>query len=139
MSLLDMDKLSFHEIFELFFSIFQLWSFHEIFNCHRNLDGIPNHVFVGHGRTQVHFTSFFFKFSYGTFSFHEFFFRYIGMVFNLLQGPFIFAVAMCRTRVAFLFKKYFCHDSCCFGFCKSEEFINEECEELATIGKRSMP
>ena len=62
--------------------------------------------------------------------------RYIGMVFNLLQGPFIFAVAMCRTRVAFLFKKYFCHDSCCFGFCKSEEFINEECEELATIGKK---
>jgi hypothetical protein len=55
------------------------------------------------------------------------------MVFNLLQGPLIFCVAMCRTRVAFLFKKYFCEDWCCFGCCKSEEFINEECEELATI------
>ena len=24
------------------------------------------------------------------------------------QGPLIFVVAMCRTRVAFLFKRYFC-------------------------------
>lgn len=55
------------------------------------------------------------------------------MVFNLLQGPLIFCIAMCRTRVAFLFKKYFCEDWCCFGCFKSEEFINEECEELAVI------
>ena len=59
--------------------------------------------------------------------------KYIAMVFNLLQGPLIFCVAMCRTRVAFLFKKYFCEDWCCFGCFRSEEFINEECEELATI------
>ncbi len=55
------------------------------------------------------------------------------MVFNLIQGPLIFCVAMCRTRVAFLFKKYFCEDWCCFKCLRSEEFINEECEELATI------
>ena len=59
--------------------------------------------------------------------------KYIGMVFNLLQGPLIFCVSMCRTRVAFLFKKYFCQDWCCFGCFKDEEFINEECEELAVI------
>lgn len=59
--------------------------------------------------------------------------KYISMVFNLLQGPLVFCIAMCRTRVAFLFKKYFCEDWCCFGCCKSEEFIDEECEELATI------
>ena len=59
--------------------------------------------------------------------------KYIGMVFNLLQGPLIFCVSMCRTRVAFLFKKYFCQDWCCFGCFKNEEFINEECEELAVI------
>ena len=40
---------------------------------------------------------------------------------------------MCRTRVAFLFKKYFCEDWCCFQCFRSEEFINEECQELATI------
>ena len=27
---------------------------------------------------------------------------------TLFQGPLIFVVAMCRTRVAFLFKRYFC-------------------------------
>ncbi len=59
--------------------------------------------------------------------------KYISMVFNLMQGPLVFCIAMCRTRVAFLFKKYFCEDWCCFGCCRSEEFINEECEELATI------
>ena len=59
--------------------------------------------------------------------------KYIGMVFNLLQGPLIFCISMCRTRVAFLFKKYFCQDWCCFGSCKEEEFINEDCEELAHI------
>ena len=57
------------------------------------------------------------------------------MVFNLLQGPLIFCVSMCRIRVAFLFKKYFCVEWCCFGCFKSEEFINEDCEELATIGE----
>ena len=55
------------------------------------------------------------------------------MIFNLIQGPLIFCVAMCRTRVAFLFKKYFCSDSCCFKCFRSDEFINEECQELATI------
>ena len=34
--------------------------------------------------------------------------EYIGKIFVLLQGPLIFVVAMCRTRVAFLFKRYFC-------------------------------
>ena len=61
-------------------------------------------------------------------------FKYIGMVFNLIQGPLIFCVAMCRTRVAFLFKKYFCEDVCCFK-CKSDEFIDEECQELSTIDR----
>ena len=56
--------------------------------------------------------------------------KYTGIIFNLVEGPAVFCVAMCRTRVAFLFKKYFCGDWCCF---KSEEFINEECQELATI------
>ena len=57
------------------------------------------------------------------------------MVFNMLEGPLIFCVAMCRTRVAFLFKKYFCDDVCCFKCFRSEEFINEECQELSTIDK----
>ena len=52
-------------------------------------------------------------------------FKYIGMVFNLIQGPLIFCVAMCRTRVAFLFKKYFCEDICCFKCFKSDEFIGK--------------
>ncbi|CAB4064048.1 unnamed protein product [Lepeophtheirus salmonis] len=30
-------------------------------------------------------------------------------------------------------KNYFCYDACCFGCCKQEEFINENCQELATI------
>ena len=46
--------LYFHEINELIWFFFQLWSFHEIFNCHRNLDGFPNHVIVGYGRTQIY-------------------------------------------------------------------------------------
>ena len=34
---------------------------------------------------------------------------------TLFQGPLIFVVAMCRTRVAFLFKRYFCQvpSLCC--------------------------
>ncbi|XP_071744231.1 probable G-protein coupled receptor Mth-like 5 isoform X2 [Lepeophtheirus salmonis] len=59
--------------------------------------------------------------------------KYISMIFNIIQGPLVFCVAMCRTRVAYLFKKYFCYDACCFGCCKQEEFINENCQELATI------
>ena len=31
---------------------------------------------------------------------------YISKVFNLIEGPLIFCVAMCRTRVAFLFKRW---------------------------------
>ena len=40
----------------------------------------------------------------------------------IFQGPLIFVVAMCRTRVAFLFKRYFCQVICslfstrCFVF-----------------------
>ena len=40
----------------------------------------------------------------------------------IFQGPLIFVVAMCRTRVAFLFKRYFCQVICslfstrCFAF-----------------------
>lgn len=30
----------------------------------------------------------------------------------IFQGPLIFVVAMCRTRVAFLFKRYFCQVIC---------------------------
>jgi len=63
-------------------------------------------------------------------------FKYIGMVFNLIQGPLIFCVAMCRTRVAFLFKKYFCEDVCCFKCFKgSSDFIEMECQELSTIDR----
>merc|ERR1712117_951111 len=61
--------------------------------------------------------------------------EYIGKIFTLLQGPLIFCVAMCRTRVAFLFKKYFCEDICCFKCFKSDEFIEMECQELSTIEK----
>ena len=33
----------------------------------------------------------------------------IYVILNIIfQGPLIFVVAMCRTRVAFLFKRYFC-------------------------------
>jgi hypothetical protein len=59
--------------------------------------------------------------------------EYISKVFNVLSGPMIFCVAMCRTRVAFLFKRYFCHDFCCFGCCRTNEFIDEECKELSII------
>ena len=46
---------------------------------------------------------------------------------------------MCRTRVSFLFKRYFCIDECWCCCCKGggqfaeQEFIEEECQELATI------
>ena len=30
----------------------------------------------------------------------------------------IFVVALCRTRVIFLFKKYFCADACCLSCCR---------------------
>ena len=59
------------------------------------------------------------------------------MTFSL--GPLIFLVAMCRTRVSFLFKRYFCADECWCCCCKgggafeANEFIEEECQELATI------
>ena len=54
-------------------------------------------------------------------------------------GPLVFLVAMCRTRVSFLFKRYFCIDDCWCCCCKgggafaNQEFIEEECQELATI------
>jgi hypothetical protein len=56
---------------------------------------------------------------------------YISRVFNVVQGPLVFCVAMCRTRVAFLFKKYFCgpEGGCCGTGCCSDggnkEFIDE--------------
>merc|ERR1712038_933334 len=65
--------------------------------------------------------------------------NYIAMIFNVLHGPLIFLVAMCRTRVSFLFKRYFCADECWCCCCKgggafeANEFIEEECQELATI------
>lgn len=65
--------------------------------------------------------------------------NYIAMVFNVLHGPLVFLVAMCRTRVSFLFKRYFCIDECWCCCCKGggafadQEFIEEECQELATI------
>ena len=34
----------------------------------------------------------------------------------IFQGPLIFVVAMCRTRVAFLFKRYFCQVICSLFF-----------------------
>jgi len=64
---------------------------------------------------------------------------YIAQIFNVLQGPLIFLVAMCRTRVSFLFKRYFCINECWCCCCKGggqfeeQEFIEEECQELATI------
>jgi len=65
---------------------------------------------------------------------------YIAMAFDILLGPLVFLVAMCRTRVAFLFKRYFCSDDCCCcsriagNFTNDDvEFIEEECQELATI------
>ena len=46
----------------------------------------------------------------------------------------IFVVAMCRTRVIFLFKKYFCADSCCISCCRGhKDFIELPATELATI------
>lgn len=66
--------------------------------------------------------------------------EYIAMVFNVVHGPLVFLVAMCRTRVSFLFKRYFCIDECWCCCCKGsggqfkeQEFIEEECQELATI------
>ena len=56
-----------------------------------------------------------------------------------ILGPLVFLVAMCRTRVSFLFKRYFCIDECWCCCCKGggafaeQEFIEEECQELATI------
>jgi len=62
--------------------------------------------------------------------------EYIGKIFVLLQGPLIFVVAMCRTRVAFLFKRYFCQDSCLPHCCRGDsEFIELPAEELTTIDK----
>lgn len=67
---------------------------------------------------------------------------YLSMSMNILLGPLVFVVAMCRTRVAFLFKKYFCLGTdCCSCCCKSflgnftndPEFIEDECQELNTI------
>merc|ERR1712141_959011 len=56
------------------------------------------------------------------------------------HGPLVFLVAMCLTRVSFLFKRYFCIDECWCCCCKGsggqfkeQEFIEEECQELATI------
>ena len=50
------------------------------------------------------------------------------------QGPMIFVVAMCRTRVIFLFKKYFCADACCISCCRgNNDFIELPATELATI------
>ena len=46
----------------------------------------------------------------------------------------IFVVAMCRTRVIFLFKKYFCADACCVSCCRgNNDFIELPATELATI------
>jgi len=62
--------------------------------------------------------------------------EYIGKIFTLLQGPLIFVVAMCRTRVAFLFKRYFCQDSCCVPCCRGGgDFIELPAEELSTIDR----
>merc|ERR1719245_878844 len=80
---------------------------------------------------------------------------YISMAFNIIIGPLVFLVAMCRTRVAFLFKRYFCFDECCCccaillpkgatsginggNFnneedCEDEFIQGGECQELATI------
>jgi hypothetical protein len=64
---------------------------------------------------------------------------YIGKIFTLIQGPLIFIVAMCRTRVIFLFKKYFCGDACCLSCCRgNNEFIELPATELATIDKLKM-
>ena len=66
---------------------------------------------------------------------------WISRVFDVVHGPLVFCVAMCRTRVAFLFKKYFCHDGCCFGCCSGGgEFIDEAdgggvCQELSVIDR----
>ncbi len=54
---------------------------------------------------------------------------YISKAFSMLEGPLIFIIAMCRTRVAFLFKRYFCIGPCC----QTGEFIEEEAKELSVI------
>ena len=52
----------------------------------------------------------------------------------MFQGPMIFVVTMCRTRVIFLFKKYFCADMCCISCCSgNKDFIELPATELATI------
>eukprot|EP00095_Tigriopus_kingsejongensis_P003478 maker-scaffold264_size232020-snap-gene-1.15 protein:Tk03478 transcript:maker-scaffold264_size232020-snap-gene-1.15-mRNA-1 annotation:"probable g-protein coupled receptor mth-like 5" len=59
---------------------------------------------------------------------------YISKVFNVIEGPLIFCIAMCRTRVAYLFKRYFCYDACCFGCCQTEDFLDgDDCKELSII------
>ena len=46
----------------------------------------------------------------------------------------IFVVSMCRTRVIFLFKKYFCADACCISCCRgNKDFIELPATELANI------
>ena len=46
----------------------------------------------------------------------------------------IFVVALCRTRVIFLFKKYFCADACCLSCCRGhKDWIEVPATELATI------
>ena len=46
----------------------------------------------------------------------------------------IFVVALCRTRVIFLFKKYFCVDACCLSCCRGhKDWIEVPATELATI------
>ena len=51
-----------------------------------------------------------------------------------MQGPMIFVVALCRTRVIFLFKKYFCADACCLSCCRGhKDWIEVPATELATI------
>ena len=55
---------------------------------------------------------------------------YMGRVFDCLAGPLVFIVAMCRTRVAFLFKRYFCVAGCRGD---GDDFIEEECKELSVI------
>ncbi|XP_023338498.1 probable G-protein coupled receptor Mth-like 5 [Eurytemora carolleeae] len=61
---------------------------------------------------------------------------YIGMVFTILQGPLVFLVSMFRTRVAYLFKKYFCKENSCVCCCGGNgDFIELASTELSTIDK----
>jgi len=61
--------------------------------------------------------------------------HYIGMVFSILQGPLIFLVCMCRTRIAYLFKRYFCKDNACLCCGGNGDFIELPSTELSTIDK----